>query len=105
MDRYTARINLHGTTQRERLKNRLIDNLNKKVPDSLSYKDVLLNGVETQLIINTSTQPYYKEFESLPGQYITMGDYIEWANRVWLVYEADSDDEIYSGIWWSLQNT
>lgn len=95
MDRYTARINLHGTTQRERLKNRLIDNLNRKLPDSLSYKNVLLNGVETQLIINTSTQSYYKEFESLPGQRVEMGDYVEWANRTWLVYEADSDDEIY----------
>ena len=95
MDRYTARINLRGTTQRERMKNRLIANLNNKLPDSLSYKNVLLNGEETQLVINSSTKPYYKEFQSLPGQYITMGDYVEWSNRVWLVSEADSDDEIY----------
>lgn len=95
MDRYTARINLRGTTQRERIKNRLISNLNNKLPDSLSYKNVLLNGEETQLIINSSTKPYYKEFQSLPGQYIESGDYVEWSNRVWLVSEADSDDEIY----------
>lgn len=96
MDRYTARINLHGTTQRERAKNRLINNLNNKLSASLSYKDVFLNGEETQLVINTGTKPYYKEFQSLPNQKVVMGDYVEWSNRTWLVYEADADDEIYT---------
>ena len=95
MDRYAARMNLHGTTQRERMKTRLINNLNNKVSASLSYKDVLLNGEETQLVINTGTKPYYKEFQSLPNQKILMGDYVEWSNRTWLVYEADADDEFY----------
>lgn len=96
MDRYSARINLHGSTQRERAKNRLINELNRKVSDNLSYKDVLLNGNETKLIINSGTQKYYKEFQSLPGQEINIGDYIEWANSHWLVTSCDSDDEIYS---------
>ena len=78
MDRYEARMNLHGTTQRERVKNRLINNLSNKVSASLSYKDVILNGEETQLVINTGTKPYYKEFQSLPNQKIIMGDYVEW---------------------------
>ena len=68
MDRYTARINLHGTTQRERMVNRTKANLQNKVVDSLSYKTIKLNGIETQLVINEGTQPYYKEFESMPGQ-------------------------------------
>lgn len=95
MDRYEARMNLHGTTQRERAKNRLIAHLNDKAQHSLSYKDILLNGVETQLIINSGTQPYYKEFQSLPSQEINIGDYIEWANSHWIVTTCDSDDEIY----------
>ena len=95
MDRYTARMNLHGTTQRERMKNRLINNINNKASGSLSYKEVLLNGEATQLMINTGTKPYYKEFQSLPNQKIIMGDYVEWSNRTWLVYEADVDDEFY----------
>lgn len=95
MDRYEARINLHGTTQRERVKNRLITHLNDKTQHSLSCKNILLNGVETQLIINSGTQPYYKEFQSLPDQQINIGDYIEWANSHWIVTTCDSDDEIY----------
>jgi hypothetical protein len=96
MDRYEVRMNLHGTTQRERLLNRTKINLQNKLPNSLSYKDVVLNGEKTQLIINTSTKPYFKEFESLPNQKVLAGDYVEWANSTWLVLNADCDDEIYT---------
>lgn len=95
MDRYTARMTQHGTTQRERIVNRLKTNLNNKLQDNPSYKSVKLNGEETNLIINTSTKPYYKEFQSLPDQKILAGDYVEWANSMWLVLNADSDDEVY----------
>ena len=96
MDRYTARMTQHGTTQRERIVNRLKTNLNNKLQDNPSYKSVKLNGEETHLIINTSTKPYYKEFQSLPDQKILAGDYVEWANSIWLVLNADSDDEVYT---------
>lgn len=95
MDRYKARINLYGSTQRERLLNRQKKLLSNKLPNSLSYKDILLNGEPSQLIINSGTQPYYKEFESLPGQDINIGDYVEWANSHWLVVTCDYDDELY----------
>lgn len=96
MDRYTARMTQHGTTQRERAINRLKTNLNNKLQDNPSYKSVKLNGEETNLIINTSTKPYYKEFQSLPNQKILAGDYVEWADSMWLVLNADSDDEVYT---------
>lgn len=96
MDRYTARMTQHGTTQRERIVNRLKTNLNNKLQDNPSYKSVKLNGEETNLIINTSTKPYYKEFQSLPNQKILAGDYVEWADSMWLVLNADSDDEVYT---------
>lgn len=96
MDRYTVRMTQHGTTQRERIVNRLKTNLNNKLQDNPSYKTVKLNGEETNLIINTSTKPYYKEFQSLPDQKILAGDYVEWADSMWLVLNADSDDEVYT---------
>ena len=96
MDRYTARMTQHGTTQRERIVNRLKTNLNNKLQDNPSYKSVKLNGEETNLIINTSTKPYYKEFQSLPDQRILAGDYVEWADSMWIVLNADSDDEVYT---------
>lgn len=96
MDRYSARMNLRGSTQRERELNRLKSDIVRKAPSSLSYKDVKLNGEPTQLMINTSTKPYYKEFESLPDQTVLAGDYVEWVNSVWLVLNADCDDEVYT---------
>lgn len=95
MDRYTARINCHGTSQRERIVNRLISNINNKTQDNPSYKEVKHNGNDCCLMINSGSKPYYKEFQGLCGQNILAGDYIEWANSIWLVYEADNDDEIY----------
>lgn len=96
MDRYSARMNLRGSTQRERELNRLKSDILRKAPSSLSYKDVKLNGEPTQLMINTSTKPYYKEFQSLPDQRILAGDYVEWADSMWLVLNADCDDEVYT---------
>lgn len=96
MDRYEARISLCGATQRERNLNRLKQDILTKAPSNPSYKEIRLNGEDTYLVINTGTKPYYKEFESLPGQKILAGDYVEWSNNIWLVYEADSDGEIYT---------
>lgn len=96
MDRYTARMNLHGITQRERMLNRTKQNLKNKTQGSLSYKpNVKLNGEDAYLVINSGTQTYYKEFQSLPDQVINIGDYVEWANSHWIVVTCDSDDEVY----------
>lgn len=95
MDRYTARINSQGNSQRQRYINRLVQQYQNKLPDNPAYKKVKLNGKETHLLIRSGTKPYYKEFQGLPGQRILAGDYIEWADHTWLVYEADSDGEIY----------
>lgn len=95
MGRYSMRVNLLGTTQRERMLNRLKNTIESKALDSLSCKNVKLNGEDIQMVINSGTKPYYKEFQALPGQMVQMGDYIEWSERIWLVYEADSDNELY----------
>lgn len=96
MDRYAARINLNGYTQRERHIERLQQDILNKVPNNPSYKQVILNDADTHLIINKGTAPHYKTFTSLPGQKILQGDYVTWKNNVWLVYNADCDDEIYT---------
>lgn len=92
---YNKRLTVNGNTSRERRVNHLKDTIIRKSVDNPSYKNILLNGEETQLVINSSTQPYYKEFQSLPSQEINIGDYVEWANSHWIVVTCDSDDEIY----------
>ena len=94
-NKYINHITAEGKTQRDRQITRLKNQINNKVGSNPSYKSVKLNGEETNLIINTSTKPYYKEFQSLPDQKILAGDYVEWADSMWLVLNADSDDEVY----------
>lgn len=95
MDRYAERIKLYGVTQRDRLVTGLKNDILTKAPNNPSYKKVKLNGVETSMVIDSGTQPYYKTFASLPGEKVLMGDYVEWANQTWIVYSADCDDESY----------
>lgn len=94
MDRYEARVTLHGTTQRERNVNRFRDDISSLTLSNPSYKSILLNGEKTHIIINTGTKPYYKEFQGIPGQKVKAGDYIDFAGGHWIVVNADFDDEI-----------
>lgn len=95
MNRYEARVNLHGNTQRERVLDRAKNTITSKVQKSLSLKDVKINGNNSQLVINSGTEPYYKNFTTLPNQDIKAGDYVEWADNIWLVLTADNDNELY----------
>ena len=99
-DRYYRRIASIGFTRRERAVNHQRDYFIRRLPESLSFKDVELNGVPTNIIIDKGTKPYYKKYRSLIStdpNYIKprVGDYIKWANTMWLVRSADSDDELY----------
>lgn len=96
MDRYTARINAYGKTERERNVNRLKADINRKAFANPSMKSVLLNSQEIDLVVDDGTSVNYKKFSSLPNQIIKLGDYIEWNGRVFLVTSLNTDDEIYS---------
>lgn len=96
MDRYAARINLIGTTQRERYINRIKNDVVNKLPDNPSYKEVVLNGETTFIDINNGTSNTNKQFAGLPGAIIRLGDYIDWNGRKYLVTSLNTDDEIYS---------
>lgn len=95
MNRYECRINSIGNTKRERDIHSLIDFYSRRLPESLSYKAVKLNGEETHMIIDKGTQTYYKKFRSLHNQKVLCGDYVEWNNTTYIVYKTDADDEIY----------
>ncbi len=94
-NKYINRITAEGNTQRDRNITRLRNQINNKVFANPSYKSVKINGVETNLIIDSGTQTYYKEFKSLPNQEINIGDYVDFANSKWIVATCDYDDEIY----------
>lgn len=83
-----------GNSRRERELNKARHYLNKYGENNPSYKKVKINGIDDVLAINTGTQPYYKKFHTLPDHQINAGDYVEWANAIWLVKTADFNDEL-----------
>ena len=100
MDRYYERIASVGLTRRQRAVNHQRDYFIRRLPESLSYKEVEHNGVPTHMVIDKGTKPYYKKYRSLIStdqDYVKprVGDYVKWANTMWIVMSADSDDELF----------
>lgn len=97
MGRYKERIASKGLTKRERDVNYTRDYYRRRLPESISYKEVLINGEPSHLVIEKGTKPYYKKFRCyLEDQTIYNGDYVYWADAYWLVINSDADHEIFS---------
>ena len=60
---YNKRLNINGSTKRERDLNKLQDDITRKSIDSLSYKTIFVKDVERNLIINKGTKSYLKTFQ------------------------------------------
>lgn len=95
-DSYKARVQFRGATQRDRTLYQEKRNLKINAVNSLSCKDCLVNGVPQKLIIDDGTLPYYKDVKSLPDEYFDAGDYVEWADAMWLMVSCDWDKEVYT---------
>ena len=93
---YQARVNQRGTTDRERTLYYEKQHLKSLAVNSLSCKACKVNGVDQLLVIDDGTLPYYKDVKSLPDEYFDAGDYVEWADAMWLMVSCDWDKEIYT---------
>ncbi len=70
--------------------------VNRQFTDSIDYHKVLKNGSEFDLIIQRyAEQKNKKKIKSRPGQYVKMGDLIEWQGHKWIVISIDPDDKTY----------
>ena len=93
---YQARVNQRGTTDRERTLYYEKQHLKSLAVNSLSCKACKVNGVDQLLVIDDGTLPYYKDVKSLPDEYFDAGDYVEWADAMWLMVSCDWDKEVYT---------
>ena len=93
---YQARVNQRGTTDRERTLYYEKQHLKSLAVNALSCKACKVNGVDQLLVIDDGTLPYYKDVKSLPDEYFDAGDYVEWADAMWLIVSCDWDKEVYT---------
>lgn len=92
---YIEQVENVGRTKRDRDKYALIKDVKTKSPDSISYKDVKINDVETKLTIASGTMANKKNISSMCGEVFHVGDIVEYSESKWLVVKADVDEEIY----------
>ena len=93
---YKARVHQRGKTVRERTLYYEKEHLKELAVNSLSCKQCKVNGLDQLLIIDDGTLPYYKNVKSLPDEYFEAGNYIEWADSMWLMVSCDWDKEVYT---------
>lgn len=111
-DNYQERADVHGRTKRQTILRREIHDLNKRVPDTLSYHTVEIYGVAHGYNISSNTMSQYmmdqnvaiinsdnlneKYIFSLPGEDIQNGSLVHWMDQYWLVTERDANTTVYT---------
>lgn len=94
-DTFNAKVAHDGHRKRERVKRTLIREINEKSINSLSYQDVLINGMASNLTIDSGTMANKKNISSKCGESFNVGDIITYCGTPWLIMKADVNDEIY----------
>lgn len=93
---YKSRLKLRGNTARERALYHEKFDIKTNAVESLSCKDCIVGGMAQKLVIDDGTLPYYKEVCSLPDETFNAGQYVEWADTMWLIVSCDWDKEVYT---------
>jgi hypothetical protein len=94
-DTYVARLNIDGTSLRDRLIAREKSVLSERIASSPSLKSVTVNETAMSVVINSTTATNKKTFDTLPDQYVNLGDIVSWNDTSWIVDQVDVDNDLY----------
>lgn len=97
-DKYEARMNARGLTQRDESLRREQRWLASRLKDSLSYHVAIVDGEERNVAIVNSDNLNEKTMFSMPGEDFHIGLLVEWMNNHWLITEKDANNEIYTKV-------
>lgn len=95
-DIYRSRMESTGATKRDTLLRRKSRYLSTKLPDSLSFFTVDIDGTSYDVAIVNTDNLDEKYIYSLPGEDIVPGGIVEWMDNHWLVTEKDASNELYA---------
>lgn len=96
-DTYQTRLEVNGKTRRERALKHTQFYISNKITNSLSCHNVLINGIEqTVTILNQREDMALKKICALPGESLTHGGLVDFAESKWLITEIDANDEVYT---------
>ena len=95
-DIYGERIYSHGETKRKAALIREQRLLSRKIKDSLSYHEVLIDGKPRQVSIINSDNLNEKTIISMPGENLICGKLVRFEDEYWLIIEKDANNEVYT---------
>ena len=95
-DSYRSRIEARGGDKRGAALQREHRFLMSKIPNSLSYHRVTIDGMQRELAVIDSDNLDIKTLCSIPGEDIPHGGVVEWMDSHWLITERDANNELYT---------
>lgn len=93
---YQARLHARGDDRRDVTLIREQRFLSRKLPASLSYHQLMIDGVQRNCAVINSDNLDTKMLLSMPGEDITHGGIVEWMDNHWLITERDANNEVYT---------
>lgn len=91
---YDRSLTVDGDTRRERVVTQTQRNINRRIQNNPSFKHVLVDGDEQDLVITSSTEMWHKKIDSMPNERIYMGSIVEWDGRHFIIFQTDADYEV-----------
>lgn len=92
---YSRRLESKGKTIRDSVLNREKSTLRNKLPDNLSYEDIIIDGRKQCVAVINSDDLNKKYLHSLPDEDISHGGLIFYEDNFWIVTEKDARKELY----------
>lgn len=93
---YQARMTASGANKRDAVKRRECAYLNAKLPSSLSYHKLTVDGEPRELAVINSDNLNMKMLCTMPGEDLPHGGLVHWMDNYWLIIARDANTELYT---------
>lgn len=95
-DKFRSRMEVNGKSQREASLNREKEYIRRKIRNTLSFHEAVVDGVERELAIINTDNMDTKTVIAMPDEDIRHGAIIEWMGERWIVTAKDYNTEVYA---------
>lgn len=93
---YVNTLNFNGNTKQKRIIHQTKKEILNKSPNSLAYKNVLIDDIEQNImIISYSTEINTKKIFSMPDDSLFTGSIVLWNDEPWIITDIDCDNTLY----------
>lgn len=93
---YLSRMNTRGADRREVALRNAHRYLSVKLPASLSYHQMIVDGEARNIAVINSDNLERKTLCTMPGEDLPNGGLVEWMGQHWLITERDANNELYT---------